>query len=178
MTPGKRKAILPRVTAPDGLTDKQRKFFERYLEHGEKRRAAIEAGYSEAGAAVEASRMLKNPKFSVHLKKVEEKVAATIAAHTETVAGIVVDRVWVVGEMLKLYQRSVQAVPVTDAEGKPTGEWRYRDVLAQRILEFLGKDVGVGYERATPEEIASWSIERLQAEARRARLPERMRLMA
>ena len=46
------------LTMSKGLNERQRKFVERYMAHGNGTMAAIEAGYSEARAAATASRML------------------------------------------------------------------------------------------------------------------------
>ncbi len=44
------------------LADKQLRFVEAYIAGCDKRQAALDAGYSEKSAAIEACRLLKNPR--------------------------------------------------------------------------------------------------------------------
>jgi phage terminase small subunit len=51
------------------LTEKQARFIEAYLIEPNGKRAALAAGYKEAGAAVEASRLLNNPNVAAELER-------------------------------------------------------------------------------------------------------------
>lgn len=61
-----RKKRLPAVIEKDTeggghLTDKQLAFAQHYAATGELKGSAVAAGYAEAGASVEANRLMKNP---------------------------------------------------------------------------------------------------------------------
>ncbi len=58
-----------------GLTPRQRRFVDAYLRDPNATRAAIKAGYSESGAAVEGSRLLRNPKVAPLIAKAESRAA-------------------------------------------------------------------------------------------------------
>ena len=45
------------------------------------------------------------------------------------------------------YERASQAVPVTDREGEPIGEFKYEGSVANRALELIGKELGMFIER-------------------------------
>lgn len=51
------------------LTEKQQRFIEAYLLEPNGKQAALAAGYKEAGAAVEASRLLNNPNVAAELAR-------------------------------------------------------------------------------------------------------------
>jgi hypothetical protein len=41
----------------------------------------------------------------------------------------------------------MQAVPVLDKEGNPTGEYQYNGFVANKALELLGREIGMFVER-------------------------------
>lgn len=65
-----------------GLTLKQRKFADLYLQYGNKTKAAIEAGYSERSASAIADETLGNPKIVAYLEHFQKNV------DNERIAGI------------------------------------------------------------------------------------------
>jgi phage terminase small subunit len=44
-------------------------------------------------------------------------------------------------------ERAMQAAPVLDAKGNPTGEYRYNGGVANRALELIGKENGMFVDR-------------------------------
>ena len=44
-------------------------------------------------------------------------------------------------------ERSMQAKPILDKEGRPTGEYRYEAAAANRALELIGKEIGMFFDR-------------------------------
>jgi phage terminase small subunit len=74
----------------DELTDRQKKFAEYYHELSNGTKAAILAGYGEAGAHTEASRQLKNVKVKDYLAQLEterrERVQSRLATMAEKAA--------------------------------------------------------------------------------------------
>lgn len=57
------------------LTDKQARFVAAYIAGGDKKKAALSAGYSEKSAAVEACRLLKNPRVLAEIERRNNKPA-------------------------------------------------------------------------------------------------------
>lgn len=55
------------------LTDKQARFVAAYIAGGDKKKAALSAGYSEKSAAVEACRLLKNPRVLAEIERRKNK---------------------------------------------------------------------------------------------------------
>lgn len=54
-----------------------------------------------------------------------------------------ISRKWVITNLVSLYRRAVQAEPVLDRRGQPTGEWRFDGATARGCLELLGKQAGM-----------------------------------
>jgi hypothetical protein len=59
-----------------------------------------------------------------------------------------VNRLWVLERLRENVERSMQAKPVLDKEGQPTGEYRYEGAVANRALELLGKELGMFIDRS------------------------------
>ena len=50
----------------------------------------------------------------------------------------------------------MQKVPVIDAQGNPTGVYRYEGTVANRALELLGKELGMFIERKEITRKSEW----------------------
>lgn len=50
---------------------------------------------------------------------------------------------WILGKLKMNAERALQAEPMTDSDGKPTGIYRYEGSVANRSLELLGKHRGM-----------------------------------
>ncbi len=61
-------------------------------------------------------------------------------------------RAWVVARLVETAERALQAVPVTDRKGEPTGEFTYQGSVALRALELLGRELGMFSDRKEPPE--------------------------
>ena len=74
------------------MNERQRKFVAEYLQHGNGKESAIRAGYSENGAAVQATRLLKNAKVCAAIEAERAPVLArakvTLAGHLAMLATI------------------------------------------------------------------------------------------
>lgn len=53
----------------------------------------------------------------------------------------------------------MQAAPVTDRDGMPTGEYRYDGSVANRALELLGKELGMFIDRSKVDLSAKMTVE-------------------
>lgn len=69
------------------------------------------------------------------------------AAEEQSRAKYAVDRDWVLRKLIDNANRSMQAEPVRDAEGNPTGEYRYDGATANRSLELIGREFGMFVNR-------------------------------
>lgn len=57
------------------------------------------------------------------------------------------DRAWVRARLREVAERTMQAVPVTDSKGEPTGAWTFNAAGANRALELLGRELGMFVDR-------------------------------
>lgn len=74
---------------------------------------------------------------------------------------------WVITRLKENAERALQAIPVLDAEGDPTGEYKYEGSVANRALELLGKELGMFIERkevGQPGDFDRMSDDELRAE--------------
>ena len=76
-------------------------------------------------------------------------------------------RDWVIARLVETAERALQAVPVTDRKGQPTGEFSYQGSVALRALELLGRELGMFSDRKEPPEggVAALSDEDLERRA-------------
>jgi hypothetical protein len=80
-----------------------------------------------------------------------------------------VNRLWVLERLRENVERSMQAKPVLDKEGQPTGEYRYEAAAANRALELIGKEIGMFVDRAElriEDRLASMTKEQREEDAR------------
>jgi phage terminase small subunit len=54
---------------------------------------------------------------------------------------------WVLEGLRENKERAMQAEPVLDREGNPTGEYVYQGSVANRALELIGKQLGMFVDR-------------------------------
>lgn len=115
------------------LTDKQKRFADEYLIDLNAKQAAIRTGYSAKTAEVQGSRLLSNAKVLAYIrskqKALEKKTSVTIE--------------WIIEQLVSVYEKSMQAQPVVDYKGDPTGEYKFEANAANRSLELLGKHLGM-----------------------------------
>src|SRR5271165_3921042 len=90
----------------------------------------------------------------------------------EVMNDIAAERKWVLTSLKNVAKRCMQAEPVLDSKGRPTGEYTFQASGANRALELLGKEYGMFVDRsdtthryATPSEfIDNATPEEIQAE--------------
>jgi len=127
------------------LTPKQRAFVAAYTETGnasEAYRRAYNAKRMSADAIkVEASRLLAHPIVALTLAGLEKRVIDKVVATTG------VSKSWVIAKLVENVERAMQAKPVLDAQGNPTGDYTYNGNVANRALELIGKEQGMFIER-------------------------------
>lgn len=80
--------------------------------------------------------------------EVQKRIAELkAAAEEESRRRYAVDREWVLRKLIDNVDRAMQAEPVRDSEGNPTGEYRYDGATANRALELIGKEFGMFVQR-------------------------------
>lgn len=120
------------------LTEKQKRFCEEFIKDLNGTQALIRAGYSENGAAVEASKLLTNPNIRSYIQEMQ----SIRSERTLVDAGFVIE------SLVEVANRCMQAKQcmVWDYEAKamvPTGEWEFDSQGANKSLELLGKHLGI-----------------------------------
>ena len=139
--------------------------------------AYIDAGFAKAGAAQSASRLLKSQRAGIR-----ERVAETLQEREQidaegtklAIERTAIDKEWVIERLRENVERAMQARPVLDRAGNPTGSYVYNGAAANRALELLGKELGMFVEKRenkvvdefdsmTDEQVSAWLDERAEA---------------
>ena len=124
------------------LTNVRRERFAQFIADGHSQAEAYRrAGYSDATS--NASRLSAND--SIHARVRELRIEAAEAAG--------LTREYVIARLMRVADRAMQAVPVVNGKGEPTGEYRYDGAAANRSLELLGKHLGMFVDRAEVREV-------------------------
>ena len=124
--------------AGEKLTAKQERFCLEYLIDRNGTRAAIRAGYGEAGAGVAACRMLKKPNILARVRELQAEEADRLSLSADAVTM----------EIWRTYQKCSQATPVMEFDPETgtmrlTGEYQFDSRGATNCLKMLGERVGM-----------------------------------
>src|SRR6266852_7437649 len=103
--------------------------------------AYVCVGFSKAGAAPSATRLLRNAPVRARVEELQHGVAQAAATRAA------IDREYVLAGLKENYRRAMQQEPVFDSKGQPTGEYTYNGSVANRALELMGKELGMFVER-------------------------------
>ena len=115
------------------LTPKQERFVAEYLIDLNATQAAIRAGYSEKTANEQGCRLLAN----VNIQEALSVTRVKIEKRTEITQDYVLSR------LVSVVERCMEAEPVLDADGNPTGVFKFNPQGANKALELLGKYKGM-----------------------------------
>ena len=119
------------------LTLKQEAFAMGYMETGnacEAYRRAYNADRMKRNSIeVTAYQLLQHPKVVLRVTELREEAAKRDELSID----------WVLQHLEEIVSRAMQAVPVLDKQGEPTGEYTYQGAVANRALELIGKHVGM-----------------------------------
>ena len=125
------------------LGGKMERFCEEYIVDYNPMKAALRAGYSAGSARAHSYQLLKR-----------KDVVERICGHQEEFIrnGLLDNKNRVLKELWEMYERAVQAKPVTvwDKELKEyveTGEYQFDDKIAMKCLEFIAKLGGMLSEK-------------------------------
>ena len=150
MTANKRAKAEPNKAA---VAKRKDKFVEAMVANGgNKRAAAIEAGYKPGRAADKAGeRLSHNVAVVAEIEKRISAVMAKVAEKTE------VTKEWITASLKTVAERCMQASPVVDRKGDPVmtetpdgtvaQAFEFNSAGANRALELLGKEQGMFIER-------------------------------
>lgn len=125
------------------LDGKMERFCEEYIADYNPMRAAVRAGYSQASARAYSYSLLKKEKVIARICELQEEYIRK---------NLLDDKNRVIKELWEMYERAVQAKPVTvwDKEAKEyveTGEYQFDDKIAMKCLEFIAKIGGMLSEK-------------------------------
>lgn len=87
---------------------------------------------------------------------IQGRVAELLAAREEVIseaAAVAIQETaltkeWIIGMLKQNVERAMTVEAVRDAEGQPTGEYKYNGAVANRALELLGKERGMFIDRS------------------------------
>ena len=119
------------------LTDKQTRFVQEFLLDLNATQAAIRAGYSPKTAQEQSSRLLSNVMVAEAIRQAQ----AARSERTQLKAD------WVLERLRDVVERCMQAEPVLDSEGNPTGVYKFSASGANKALELIGKHLGMFVEK-------------------------------
>ncbi len=120
------------------LSDRHSQFIDEYMVALSAPQAAIRAGQCVGAAPQQASQL-------VRCALVQGAIQAAVAPRAECPE---ISQAWVVERLVANATRAMQAVPVVDRDGNPTGRYTYQGSVANRALELLGKHVGLWREKS------------------------------
>ena len=121
------------ATTKRDLTTKQRKFVHLVArENYSNAEAARRAGYSKDSSNVIASENLTKPYIEEEIESEKQRIARKTGITEE----------YFVERARELLERCMQAKPVVDHEGNPTGEWKFDSAGANGALEKIAKWLG------------------------------------
>ena len=125
------------------LEGKMERFCEEYIVDYNPMRAAVRAGYATSSARAYSYSLLKKEKVIQRICELQEEYIRK---------GLLDNKNRVIRELWEMYERAVQAKPVTvwDKEIKEyveTGEYQFDDKIAMKCLEFIAKIGGMLSEK-------------------------------
>ncbi len=123
------------------LTAQQRLFADHYIETGEKQKSAIKAGFSEPTAHTRAYKLLRRPNVREYIEK---RLSALSEKFDLTLESLLAD-----AEEIKV--RCMTGEPVFDANGQPTGEWKFEPQGALGAIDRQAKLLGMYKEKVDTE---------------------------
>ena len=112
------------------MNERQRRFVAEFLKSGNGMQAALRAGYSENGAAVQATRLLKNAKVTAAIEAERAPVLARAKLTLEGHLGMLAD----IRDAAMVAGHYGAAKSAEEARGRVSGFYVERSVVAARDL--------------------------------------------
>lgn len=107
-------------------------FADEYLVDLNATKAAIRAGYSEKSARSKASQLLDDPEVQAYIEKKQKRLSEKMNWTHERILQRFSD----------ISDRCMQAEPVLDKDGEPTGEYKFDANGAIKATENIAKHLG------------------------------------
>lgn len=99
------------------------------------------AGFHNKGAAQSASLLLTKAKIQKRIKELKSRLVKKLERHT------IIDKAWVVDQLVDNIMKAKQDIPVYDRKGNPTGEYVFQGNIVNKALELVGKELGMFRDR-------------------------------
>jgi len=115
-----------------GLTDKQELFCREFIIDFNGTQAAIRAGYSKKTANEQAAQLLAKLSIQAFLQTLKEKQNKELEIQASDITL----------KFKEIRDRCMQAEPVLDEDGEPTGEYKFDSNAAIKANENLAKRIG------------------------------------
>lgn len=114
-------------------------------------------------AAQRANKLMKRPDVQELIATLREQVSADMAQR------YAISRESIIRDLVDIQRKCMQAEPVKDGQGEPTGEYRFDAAGAIKATELLGKELGMFVQRVKHEHsVADLTDEQLIQRARNA----------
>lgn len=134
----------------------QQELFVKHVIDGKPQSEAYKlAGYKTGtrnSLDVKASQLLRNPKVSLALSELRNKIAKKTEWNVERL----------VISFENIFKRSMQVEAVLDHEGNSTGEYRYDSTGANKALENIAKIIGAYKQTDTNTIVVNQFMQRIQ----------------
>jgi len=98
-------------------------------------------GASTAVSSTNGSRLLRNAHVASHIASLMKSRASEYE----------VSQGWVIEQLIGVYRKASESVPVTDFRGNETGQFKFDSQGANRSLELIGKHLGMFADRLKVE---------------------------
>jgi len=115
------------------MQENWQRFADKYFETLNGTQSAIYAGYSEDTAKQQAWQLLQREEIQEYLQNLRAEYAEKTGITKE----------WIIERFKTISDRCVQAEPVFDKRGLPTGEFQFDSAGANTATAHLGKIIGV-----------------------------------
>jgi phage terminase small subunit len=123
------------------LPNNKHELFAQGLAKGLSADAAYQpAGYKQSRSA--ASRLSTNVNIRARVEELQNKAAEKVE----------LSKAWVLARLKQTVERAMQAVPVLDHEGKPTGGYTFHGAISNKALELIGRELGMFVARKSGDE--------------------------
>lgn len=124
----------------NGLTPREQAFVEQYIADGRVNAAAayqkISPQSKPATAKREAVRIMARPAVKAYLERFEQRVESKL------IERVVIDRQWVLDQLVEIVHMAKQAIPVLDKDGLAIGVYQQNLPAANQALRMIGSEVG------------------------------------
>ena len=115
------------------MQENHKRFADKYFETLNAKESAIYAGFSVDTAKQQGWQLLQREDVSQYLEDLRVMYAEKSGVTKE----------WILERFKDISDRCIQAEPVFDNQGMPTGEYKFDSSGANKATEMLGKIIGV-----------------------------------